>query len=118
MTLRGTTTLVAWWHEGHRIIPDKWVRKGDDFGDLNWLGHALNAYHHHTRWLKPYWWREYVWPAPPRYHRNGKTTYEWGNLNRWEVRRCRMKGHPNGIVYYSSGCEPDTRCKDCGENIG
>jgi len=32
---------------------------------------------------------------------------------------CRLKGHPNGIVYYrSDGDCPDTRCKDCGEDIG
>jgi len=32
---------------------------------------------------------------------------------------CRLKGHPNGIVYYrSTGDCPDTRCKDCGEDIG
>ena len=32
---------------------------------------------------------------------------------------CRMKGHPNGIVFYrSNGDCPDTRCRDCGEDIG
>jgi hypothetical protein len=32
---------------------------------------------------------------------------------------CRMKGHPNGIVFYNPmGDEPDYSCKDCGEEIG
>jgi hypothetical protein len=31
---------------------------------------------------------------------------------------CRMKGHPNGVGYYTSGFEPDMTCKDCGEDLG
>lgn len=32
---------------------------------------------------------------------------------------CRLRGHPNGEVYYNSyGDEPDHHCKDCGEIIG
>lgn len=32
---------------------------------------------------------------------------------------CRMRGHPNGEIYYNpGGFEPDHRCKDCGEEIG
>lgn len=32
---------------------------------------------------------------------------------------CRIKGHPNGVVFYRTyGDCPDTRCKDCGEEIG
>jgi hypothetical protein len=32
---------------------------------------------------------------------------------------CRIKGHPNGIVFYNcGGLEPDTTCKDCGEELG
>jgi len=31
---------------------------------------------------------------------------------------CRLKGHPNGYWYYSGGLEPDTHCKDCGEDLG
>lgn len=33
---------------------------------------------------------------------------------------CRIKGHPNGIIYYTgaSATEPDNRCKDCFEDIG
>jgi hypothetical protein len=30
---------------------------------------------------------------------------------------CRIKGHPRGPIYYSSGMEPDDRCKDCGDYI-
>jgi hypothetical protein len=35
----------------------------------------------------------------------------------WRVIWCRMKGHPNGEVYYCSGLEPDSRCRDCGEHL-
>lgn len=36
----------------------------------------------------------------------------WGNLV------CRLRGHPNGQVYYNpGGLEPDDRCVDCGERI-
>jgi len=35
-------------------------------------------------------------------------------LNLW----CRLRGHPEGVVYYSSGFEPDMRCKTCGEDLG
>ena len=28
---------------------------------------------------------------------------------------CRLRGHPNGPTWYSSGFEPDMRCKDCGD---
>jgi hypothetical protein len=32
---------------------------------------------------------------------------------------CRIKGHPEGEVYYNpGGLEPDHRCKTCGEEIG
>ena len=37
----------------------------------------------------------------------------------WLIFWCRLKGHPSGIVYYRSfGNCPDTRCKECGEDIG
>jgi hypothetical protein len=31
---------------------------------------------------------------------------------------CRAKGHPCGVVWNSSGLEPDMACKDCGEDLG
>lgn len=32
---------------------------------------------------------------------------------------CRIKGHPNGEIYYNpGGSEPDHRCQDCGEELG
>lgn len=30
---------------------------------------------------------------------------------------CRIKGHPNGVIWYSSGYEPDMSCKDCGDQL-
>lgn len=34
---------------------------------------------------------------------------------------CRMRGHPNGVVWLNFNpykLEPDMRCKDCGEDLG
>lgn len=33
---------------------------------------------------------------------------------------CRFRGHPHGVVWYSSGeaLEPDMTCKNCGEDLG
>lgn len=31
---------------------------------------------------------------------------------------CRAAGHPEGVWWYSSGCEPDQHCKDCGDDLG
>lgn len=37
----------------------------------------------------------------------------------WRVIRCRWRGHPAGIVFYNpGGLEPDTTCRECGDNIG
>lgn len=30
---------------------------------------------------------------------------------------CRLKGHPSGPVWYSSGFDPNMQCKDCGEDL-
>ena len=59
-----------------------------------------------------------------------RVSYQWwhyllidldtkGCCTKWEHIKCRMKGHPNGIVYINpGGYEPDTTCKDCGEELG
>ena len=32
---------------------------------------------------------------------------------------CRIKGHQDGIIFYSAGgLEPDNHCSNCGENLG
>lgn len=46
----------------------------------------------------------------------------YASLNRiedWWIRlKCRIKHHPCGSVYYNpGGCEPDGRCKCCGDEI-
>lgn len=33
----------------------------------------------------------------------------------FQVIWCRMRNHPYDIVFYSSGYEPDTTCKNCGD---
>jgi hypothetical protein len=37
----------------------------------------------------------------------------------FKVLFCRIKGHPNGPIYFNpGGLEPNWKCKDCGEDIG
>ena len=36
----------------------------------------------------------------------------------WKVLFCRIKGHPNGVIWFSDGLEPNMECKDCGEDLG
>ena len=60
------------------------------------------------------YWYMYIFAKPdsPGWAFNSK----WHDaLNRY---CCRIKGHPNGPVFYNSnGLEPDDRCKDCGDYI-
>jgi hypothetical protein len=48
------------------------------------------------------WWYKFLF-----------TDYK-GLRNLW----CRIRGHHGGVVWYSSGLEPDMTCKDCGEDLG
>lgn len=53
-------------------------------------------------WLTTNWWH-----------------YLLDDCENWNQFRCRMKGHPHGVVYYNpSGYEPDMSCKDCGDELG
>jgi hypothetical protein len=59
-----------------------------------------------TRWIYLEWWRYLLMPA-----RRGDS---W-----WIAVRCRMKGHPNGVVWYNTGAlEPNMHCQDCGDDLG
>lgn len=47
-----------------------------------------------------------------------KHVFENGLYNGFKVIVCRLKGHPNGPIYYTtSGFEPDMRCKDCYDEL-
>lgn len=36
----------------------------------------------------------------------------------WTVINCRRRGHPYGVIWYSSyGTEPDMTCKNCGDDL-
>ena len=67
-------------------------------------------------WWDVWWWRYLL--APPSHYARG-----WRSDNRlvdWFYRiRCRLRGHPEGTVYYNPGAlEPDTHCKGCGDDLG
>jgi len=54
------------------------------------------------KWASPWWWHYLLKDCK-------------GFKNFW----CRIKGHPNGVVFYdTSALEPDMHCCDCGEYLG
>ena len=36
----------------------------------------------------------------------------------WKAFLCRFRGHPAGMVWFSNGLEPNTTCKNCGDDLG
>lgn len=56
-------------------------------------------------WFTLNWWKYLL----------GKkcSDYSW-----WKVIKCRATGHKCGVVWYSSGFEPDMTCKGCGDDLG
>ncbi|MEK6833381.1 MAG: hypothetical protein AABY32_05015 [Nanoarchaeota archaeon] len=59
------------------------------------------------------WWKFFKWFTISWWEYLLEKCEGWDNF--W----CRVKGHPHGIVFYNpNGLEPDTHCKDCGEDIG
>ena len=94
------------------------------------------------KWLTIEWYRYLLGDPGDRWHRAGTTAWinlpVWGEWRYWfrehgwryhwwslfeETRShriyCRLRGHPNGQVFYNpNGYEPDTSCRDCGEEIG
>jgi hypothetical protein len=57
---------------------------------------------HFYRWLTRAWWRHLL-----------------AGCKGWRHFRCRLRGHPRGVVWYNvGGSEPDMRCRDCGEYLG
>lgn len=60
------------------------------------------------------WWTYVLAPTKdPGY------TSKWALIDRWNVIRCRWRGHPAGVVFYNTyGLEPDMTCKGCGDYVG
>lgn len=57
-------------------------------------------------WLSKNWWKYLFAPKAE-------------DVSWWVTFNCRRKGHPCGIVFYNpSGYEPDTTCRDCGDDLG
>lgn len=57
----------------------------------------------HLNWFTKSWW-QYLLEKP---------------LNKTKF-LCRIKGHPNGPIFYRVDdriLEPDDRCKDCGDHL-
>ncbi len=58
-------------------------------------------------------WYNYLFEYVPIGHKYGK---KFPSLR---AIICRAKGHPEGIVFYNpTGIEPDTSCKNCGDDLG
>jgi hypothetical protein len=67
-----------------------------------------------TKWLSSEWYR-YLFDF-------GAVAGAWPmalSLNdKFRIILCRIKGHPNGPVFYNLyTLEPDMSCKDCGDEI-
>ncbi len=61
-----------------------------------------------TRWFSM-WWYKYLFEPMNKYYSDS-----W-----WTVIKCRIKGHPCGMVWYNpGGSEPDNHCKNCGDDLG
>ncbi len=64
-------------------------------------------------WFTRDWWKYLFAPVPAnRYGFFGRLRDHWTSF--W----CRLRGHPYGVVWYSSGYEPDMHCKNCGDDLG
>ena len=63
-----------------------------------------------SQWFFPSWWA-YVFGM--------EYTRKPYRLS-WRVISCRIRGHPCGIVFFAGplATEPDTHCKDCGDDLG
>jgi hypothetical protein len=57
-------------------------------------------------WFTRDWWRYLLAPR------------EWGHVSWPRTILCRLRGHPAGVYWYSSGFEPDMHCKECGDDLG
>lgn len=74
---------------------------------LNWL-YSKNISDKILKWINPQWY-SYLF-----------SDLKWadGRFHKLQIIWCRIKGHPNGPVWYNySGLEPDTSCKDCGDEL-
>ncbi len=67
-------------------------------------------------WLTYCWWN---------YLLTGRTYYgrgsHWPRRSRWGWRAfwCRLRGHPAGEVFFNvGGLEPNTHCRNCGDDLG
>lgn len=66
-------------------------------------------------WFTIDWWKYLL--RKPNQNEGGWFLDGWDD----PVKRiwCRIKGHPCGMIYYNAGgLEPDTRCKNCWDEIG
>jgi len=67
------------------------------------------------KWMKwfNYWWYKYLFTFN-RYSGMDDASFIEKVICIW----CRIKGHPKGPIWFTSGFDPDMQCKDCGEDLG
>ena len=123
--LRAEDDLIEW------LIDRSW-KKGGAENEAGWEGWLLSHWpkyltlnywgwlfgNQDVPWLNlpspitdTYEWREWLWSG----------RWRWTYLTEETMAErvvCRWRGHPEGVIWFSSGYEPDTRCKTCGEEIG
>lgn len=60
------------------------------------------------KWLELHWY-EYLF---------SKGLFDDGLVEGLRRFMCRIDGHSCGVMWYSSGFEPNMNCKNCGEYLG
>ena len=87
------------------------------YGENNMGEYNITLWDRRPRWLDVGWYK-YLFRLPERlYDRPLGWKYNNHTLDYFSRVWCRLRGHPAGQVYYSNGLEPDTRCRDCGDDI-
>lgn len=70
-----------------------------------------------NKWLSPFWYR-YLFSNLPERRRESDSLRD---VLRWKWTRiyCRCREHPYEMFWFNAGgLEPDTRCRNCLEDIG
>jgi len=80
---------------------------------------SLSWWQTRSRWLDIEWYR-YLLRVPTKNEGDRPLGWSYNNHTFDYLSRiwCRLRGHPNGQVFYNpDGYEPDDHCVDCGDEI-
>lgn len=69
------------------------------------INKLIELYYWFRQWTSREWWSYLLEPVD----------YDQSRIR---TIICRAKGHPYGVVWYTTGDEPDMTCKNCGDDLG